>query len=738
MASTAALGQQRTGSAEKFFQTSLYLMLVTGFAALAGTGKLDFPSLAIVAPALLLRGFHLLRGQTVRISERWTTYLTLFYFAFFAADYFMITQSLISATVHLVLFSMVVKIFSVQRDRDLLYLAVLSFLMVLAASVLTVDTLFLLTFFLFLLLAVATFVSMEMRRSEREALATGVPPKQDRRFQRSLSGMAAILGVATFAGTALIFFILPRGNSGGFLRNLGVQGDLATGFSEDVRLGGIGLIQQSDTVMMHVQVQQGKMPADVKWRGVALTNFDGQRWWNNPGEVPVYRPLTNMPVDLNQVHVNNSLLYSSAPSVPHIPTLSYKVVMEPMGLDIFFLASMPLRINGNYRSIAILPDGSVMNRQASATFRSDSANPQAIGIYFGVADTRNPEPVVRDSNSRDYPPRMVLLFTQVPAHLDPRIGQLAQQITANSTSNYLRAKAIEGHLQANFGYTLQLPGQKEADPLASFLFVRKKGHCEYFASSMAVMLRTLGIPARVVNGFRGGEFNDVVSSYIVREKDAHSWVEVYFPEYGWVTFDPTPSGPVLGPPVGWSRTALYMDAMREVWREWIISYDFSHQIRLSSALAAETGKVQFGTRMWLRKEYRQLLVRARSWQQAAQRLPARDVIIFSVLLLLLLLLPFAPNTWRGWQRARLRRNPQLAPRTVASFWYLRMLKTLERRGFRKGPAETPTEFAASIADTIMRHTVIVFTDHYQRARFADSVEDAQQLPQLYAALTAKS
>src|ERR1700674_3265655 len=108
MSSATAFGQARTGSAEKFFQTSLYLLLVTGFAALAGTGKLDFPSLAMVAPALLLRGFHLLRGRTVLISERWTTYLTLFYFAFFAADYFLISQSLISATVHLVLFSMVV------------------------------------------------------------------------------------------------------------------------------------------------------------------------------------------------------------------------------------------------------------------------------------------------------------------------------------------------------------------------------------------------------------------------------------------------------------------------------------------------------------------------------------------------------------------------------------------------------------------------------------------------------
>ena len=78
-------------------------------------------------------------------------------------------------------------------------------------------------------------------------------------------------------------------------------------------------------------------------------------------------------------------------------------------------------------------------------------------------------------------------------------------------------------------YTLQLSRTVPHDPLANFLFERKQGHCEYFASSMAVMLRTLGIPSRVVNGFRTGEFNDLTSQYVVRASNAHSWVEAYFP-----------------------------------------------------------------------------------------------------------------------------------------------------------------------------------------------------------------
>src|SRR5258708_33950108 len=157
---TAARAVPGSGSAERFFQWSLYVLVVVGFTALMGTNKLDLPSLALVLPALLLRGYFLLMRRSFIIPERWTSSLTILYFAFYAADYFYFSQSFIDATVRMVLFSLVIKIFSVHRDRDLVYLAVLAFLMVLAAAVLTVDTLFLLTFSLFILVAIATFISM--------------------------------------------------------------------------------------------------------------------------------------------------------------------------------------------------------------------------------------------------------------------------------------------------------------------------------------------------------------------------------------------------------------------------------------------------------------------------------------------------------------------------------------------------------------------------------------------------
>ena len=168
-----------------------------------------------------------------------------------------------------------------------------------------------------------------------------------------------------------------------------------------------------------------------------------------------------------------------------------------------------------------------------------------------------------------------------------------------------------------------------------------------------------------------------------------------------------------------------------MWREWIVSYDFSHQVRLSNQISAATNNVQFSLRAWLRSKYRALVARVGRWQQRLQQMSQGSLAIFCGLLLLLLGLPFAPKVWRSLARARLLRDPRRAPKSAASFWYLRLLKRLARSGLRKTPTQTAEEFASSIADPEMRNDVVTFTEHYERARFAASVDDAQRLPELY-------
>ena len=152
----------------------------------------------------------------------------------------------------------------------------------------------------------------------------------------------------------------------------------------------------------------------------------------------------------------------------------------------------------------------------------------------------------------------------------------------------LRAARIEDHLHREFTYSLDtaVPSLSR-DPLAEFLFVTKRGYCEYFASAMAVLLRTQGIPARVVTGFQSGFYNDVSGSWVMRASDAHAWVEGWIDGRGWVTFDPTPSAaaPLAG---GWLQTRLrrmsmYLDAADTAWQQWVMAYNPGRQAALAFA-----------------------------------------------------------------------------------------------------------------------------------------------------------
>src|SRR5262249_23695685 len=163
--------------------------------------------------------------------------------------------------------------------------------------------------------------------------------------------------------------------------------------------------------------------------------------------------------------------------------------------------------------------------------------------YTGLSQLPPLERARLQASGNDYPADISERYLQLPAELDPRIAVLAQSATAHTTTAYDKAAALENFLKTKYSYTLDLTGNPGKDPLAHFLFETRAGHCEYFASAMTVMLRMLGIPAREVNGFLPGEYNDLGGDYIVRASDAHSWVEVYFAGNGWIVFDPTPAAP---------------------------------------------------------------------------------------------------------------------------------------------------------------------------------------------------
>jgi transglutaminase-like putative cysteine protease len=708
----------------KYFEVSLYLLVLMGFGALAATGGLDLPTLILVGSALAIRGYLLAQRRSIVIADRWSTPLTIAYFLFYAADFLLLSRSFLTATVHLVLFAVIVRTFSLRRDRDYVMLAVLAFLMLLASAVLTVDSVFLVFFAGFMLTAVATFILMEMRQSGKAAKfrARHSPDAYEHRHLAfSLARVTSALVLLIIVGATAMFFLLPR-MSAGYLGNYSFGNDFSTGFSDRVQLGGIGQIQQSNAVVMHIQIDgdtQGRY--DLHWRGMALANFDGHTW-SNYGQrsglqrepsggfaVPLFSQGTSRPA----AQAENQSRPASAAQLIH-----YRVVMEPIGTSVFFLAPWARRVRGSYRALQIDGGGGV--------YDSDGERPPS--IYDAVSDISTPPPAqLREAG--DYLPQFAFTYLRVPP-LDPRIPRLAQQISAAAANNYDKAAAIENYLKTQFGYTLQLPRSPVADPLSNFLFERRQGHCEYFASAMAVMLRTQRIPARVVNGFRGGEFNDLTGSYVVRARDAHAWVEAYFPGYGWVTFDPTPAG-VSETPQGWSRLLLYLDAASSFWREWVISYDSSHQFVLGQTALTSTRASWEKAQSWVHRHY----ARMETWASRSERKmdlsAGRWLGVAAAVLVLLVLLANAAWIVRSIRARRLLAHPERSPHQAATMWYERMARLLQRRGVQKSTSQTAQEFVRIIPEERLRAQVGTFTQAYEAARFGNSAEDARRLPELY-------
>lgn len=701
-----------TRAIERYFNVALYLLVLTGFGTLASTGALDVPAVLLVGVALLVRGYQLATQRSFTIPPQWLDYLTLLYVPVGLADYLFVSRSFLSSVVHLVLFLMIVRLFSLQRARDHYTLAALSFAMILGAAVLTVDSVFLFSFAAFLLVAVITFVLMEMKHSTTEVNVSADDPSTAapyRRLATTLLATAPLLMLLILAGVSFIFFLLPRVSSH-YLGTYSPSNDIATGFSDSIQLGRIGQIQQSSAVVMHIQIDNDLQGAyDLKWRGVALTKFNGKVWSNPFGQREVPRAS------------NGKYLLRSAgsPSPANAGRrIHYRVLMEPIGANVFFLAEKPESVAGTYRRLS--------TDEGGAVYDLDLDHP--INRYEADSLLTAPDAEELRLAASGIPVGMEA-YLQLPP-LDLRISRLAEEVTASSSSNYDKAVALERYLKTHFGYTLELPSSLPRDPLAFFLFERKQGHCEYFASAMAVMLRGLHIPARVITGFRTGEFNDLTGQYVVRASSAHAWVEAYFPGAGWVSFDPTPGGGATNRS-NWSRLLLYVDAAASFWREWIVNYDVNHQRRLGQDAIENSRRLLDTLRHAVSGAYHKMLNLTRRTHRQMTRFPGRWILGAIGTIACLLTLLNLRRMFGALRAHMLRAHPDRAPRLAAALWYERMVRKLARRGWRKSASQTPRDFVQTIQEPVLQKKVAEFTRAYESARFGQSADDARALPKLF-------
>jgi transglutaminase-like putative cysteine protease len=445
-----------------------------------------------------------------------------------------------------------------------------------------------------------------------------------------------------------------------------------------------------------VKSYQGEGFLPVKWRGAALAEFDGKRWFNPPGQEQAIQ------VDGGQVVVR-----SATEGAGRGPNLIYQVHLEPLIADTLFFAGTVETIKIDVRYLRYSRGGGF---HVSPRYGNRGLNYSAYGFL--------PNEWAPGRYSAQLPAGMMREYLSLPP-TDPRIFELAMQMTAGAETRAQKARAIEAHLRQDYGYTLELLSKPVEDPLAYFLFVRKKGHCEYFASSMAVMLRTLGIPSRVVTGFQSGIYNPMTGWQVIRASDAHSWVEAWIEGRGWTTFDPTPFDTSGGEPGLMSRLALLSDAASQVLNDWVMNYDQGHQAELLSRMQEVRRSIRFTDFDDLAAAFTKRV------HPGIRYLPAVGGGIAIVVLWVL----FGPAARKWWkQRARVRKMERGAgDPSDATILYQQMLELLAKRGIQKPPWFTPLEFARVVRAPQMAPLVEEATAAYNELRYGGRNDAAPRM-----------
>jgi protein-glutamine gamma-glutamyltransferase len=712
-----------------FFKTVSYLVVFFGFLSIWISGSFGLLTTTVFLLVIILSWF--LEESRWQISERTGIVLIFFVVPLFYIAWkyqiigFALSESALAGLLaRMILILAAVKLLQKKSDKDWIFLYLISFFEVLLAAGLSISPLYLASFVLYLLATICAVIAFEIRKTSREVwndLETGQKSVKENEVE-DVFGKTSILHLPVTSFLLLLimisvavpmFFTLPRvGGAGLGSSSNGLSG--FTGFSDSVQLGAIGQLKQNDAVVMRVRLDKisERNIGNLHWRGVALDSFDNKTWKksedvyveaHNKGERDVFQ--------IDYTTNRNDLTVQT-------------VYLEPIDSSVLFALARPVALQGNFQTLIEDSEGAISSLRPGferVTYKvySDQALPNQTELR---TDNGN-------YSAKDY------RYLEIPDNLDERIPQLAQQLTEKTTNRYDKAKLVESYLQNNFGYTLELKASGE-QPLADFLFNIREGHCEYFATAMAVMLRTQGIATRIVNGFQEGEYNETADVYVVRQKNAHSWVEVYFPEKkAWIAFDPTP---FAGQNDGTTTMGMlgkfdsYVEALEMFWIQYFVSFDNQEQRSLFRSFKTGFSEYQAKTSDWLHN----FQLKLSDWWKEARgdedlQTSAKAIgfgiayLIAGISGIIFLVWLYRKirklNVWQNlfvWLKSK-------NETTIIEF-YERMQKVLASKGFARESHQTPLEFAFAL----QMPEALKITEKYNRVRFGEkdlSKDEAEEI-----------
>lgn len=438
----------------------------------------------------------------------------------------------------LFLWIQVVHGFDLPQRRDLNFSLGSSLTLMAVAGSVSQDLRFGAMLVLYFAFATAAFVLIHRSEIGEDAttLAEAEPGRGSPKKSRGFPTRDVVRGaLATALAGTLLFLVLPQpsgvktlslpfhlGGGLGIFSSGGLIGP--GGDSSEGRLNGSSYFGLSDRMDLSVRgelsddlVMRVRASAPALWRGVLFDKYDGRAW---TGDQATPASLGSAPP-----YEYPSEFRSLGPRA----TVSQTFYLESEQPNAILAAGQPDQV---------WYDGSVSIDDLGGLRTDSTLTP---GEVYSVISTRG---AATPQQLRALPsspvPTSMQRYLQLPSALPQRVGALAKSVTRDSTDTYDSVMAIEDYLRTNYRYSIDSPVPPIGrDAVDHFLFDAHVGFCEQFASATAVMLRTLGIPARIAAGYTTGHHNPFTGYYEVHASDAHSWVEVWFPNYGWYEFDPT-------------------------------------------------------------------------------------------------------------------------------------------------------------------------------------------------------
>jgi transglutaminase-like putative cysteine protease len=447
----------------------------------------------------------------------------------FMTDALIISNDYFLAVAHLTIAFQAIKSFDLREPWDHLQVYFMALLQLIIASELSYSLAYGAIFVFFLIAFVNAIIFAHFMKE-------GITVKA------GLRRPIAYISLLTLVITALFFVSLPRVHGG--LWGKGYAKSIKTvGFSDNIDFGSFGNVKLDPTVIMRIELA-GEQHDAYYWRGMSLDYFDGISWKDTFRERSVVSKKGDR-FSLRPFQAKDAVVQ--------------KIFLEPMDTDVLFGLGEIAAVEAE--------TGLLFTDAAKSLFLPAKKGKRFQYVVYSV---RKEADVTGDVND----------YLQVPAGVG-KVSQFAREITGRTVNDIDKAAEIERYLKTNYTYSLSSRNPPAGmSPVDDFLFNSKRGYCEHYASAMVLMLRTIGIPARIVTGFYGGEFNEYGGYVIVRQSNAHSWVEAAI-DGRWRLFDPTP--PVVEKRA--SAIGYFLDMMRMKWNRYVVAFSASDQKEIIRTLS---------------------------------------------------------------------------------------------------------------------------------------------------------